>query len=257
MTKEQKINKLSELITSGEELKNGSYDNSELEGWKERVRLALSKLFPFDANHTKKFDKYFMKVCLPGVVGENITLLHEKQFKKNLGNAVAFLKVRLEEVIEYGEQFETTNFLKKVLDICDRFPDSLRTFKKRRRNKESYEIKDEYDIQDIFEAYLSLFFDDIKTEDPMPRVGDSSSTIDFLLADCGIGIELKTTIAGKEKKHLKEDLIKDMTDYRAHPGIKQLVFFIYDPDKKVDRSSFFGRELEKESVIPARVIVRH
>jgi len=76
-----------------------------------------------------------------------------------------------------------------------------------------------------------------------------------LLADSGIGIELKTTIAGKDKKRLKEDLIKDMTDYQEHPGIKQLVFFIYDPGREVDKPIPFGRELEKKSNIPARVIV--
>ena len=63
-------------------------------------------------------------------------------------------------------------------------------------NKQDFEIADEYDVQDIFECFLYLFFDDIRKENSSPEFAGSNSKIDFILPKEKIGIEIKNTRKG-------------------------------------------------------------
>jgi DNA-binding sugar fermentation-stimulating protein len=58
-------------------------------------------------------------------------------------------------------------------------------------NRNTIEIEDEYDVQDLFHALLKLYFDDIRPEEYTPSYGGSASRVDFLLKDEQIIIEIK------------------------------------------------------------------
>ena len=252
MTKAEKIAKIEALIAEGERLQQLSHDTITTE-WEETVRITLSKLFPMN-EYDKKFLKIFHTMRGGICTGERYT----ENYRTNFAESIAFLQAKITEIQEWDE--ETLNEktpLEQVRGICERFSCSLGPLGKRRAGHAPYIIKDEYDMQSLFQAYLCLFFDDIVPEESMPKVAGSSSNIDFILKDSGIGIELKITGSGKTKKDFKKELIQDMTDYQALPGIKQLVFFIYDPGKVVDQPKLFERELAQSSKIPAIVMVRY
>jgi len=252
MTKAEKIDKLQALITEGERLQELSYDTVTTK-WEETVRIALSRLFPL-----KEYDKKFLRIFHTMRGGMCTAERYTKDYRTNFAESIAFLQAKITEIQEWDE--ETLNEktpLEQVRGICERFSCSLGPLGKRRVKHAPYIINDEYDMQDIFHAYLSLFFDDIVPEERMPKVAGSSSDIDFFLKDSGIGIELKLTGSEKTKKDFKKELIQDMTDYQALPGIKQLVFFIYDPGKVVDHPKPFEQDLERSSKVPAIVMVRY
>lgn len=260
MTKIEKITKIEALIAEGTRLQQLPYTTNTI-AWQDSCRVCLSKLFP-QSGYDVKFCLFFSIKRRLRRDSLSYTETEQRQtndYRTRIEAAIIFLRSRSKEIQEWDEEdtFNETTPLVQVSRICERFSCTLIPLKSRRQGHAPYIINDEYDMQDIFHAYLSLFFDDIVPEEPMPKVAGSASTIDFFLKDSGIGIELKTTVSGKTKKSLKEDLIQDMTDYRAHPGIKQLVFLIYDPGRIVDHPKLFERELEQSSKISAIVIVRY
>ena len=62
----------------------------------------------------------------------------------------------------------------KFHDVADQLTD-------RHDNRNSLHINDEYDVQDLLHALLTLYFDDIRPEEWTPSYAGSSSRMDFLL----------------------------------------------------------------------------
>lgn len=95
-------------------------------------------------------------------------------------------------------------------------------------------IRDEYDVQDLFRSMLRIYFDDIRSEDPVPSVGGKSSRIDFLLKREQIVVEIKMTRDTLKSREVSDELIIDMKRYKGHPNFKTFIAFIYDPNKYID-----------------------
>lgn len=84
-----------------------------------------------------------------------------------------------------------TNPLLCVENICQKFPLVARQLRQRHGGRETIEIKDEYDVQDLFHSLLKLHFDDIRAEEYTPSYAGSASRVDFLLKKEKLVIELK------------------------------------------------------------------
>lgn len=136
------------------------------------------------------------------------------------------------------------NILEK---IARNFPIAVRQLKNRRSNKPSFEIADEYDVQDIFECFLYLFFDDIRKENSSPEFAGSNSKIDFVLPKEQIGIEIKKTRQGLDSKKLGEELLIDKGRYKKHPDCKFLFCFVYDNEHKINNPIGIENDLSDNS----------
>lgn len=80
----------------------------------------------------------------------------------------------------------------KVLnDVFDNFHSFYTQLKNRHSNRQTIEIKDEYDVQDLLHCILKLHFKDVREEEYTPSYGGSSTRMDFLLKNEGIVIEVK------------------------------------------------------------------
>ncbi|NVZ54031.1 hypothetical protein HX792_27145 [Pseudomonas sp. B6002] len=90
-------------------------------------------------------------------------------------------------------------------------------------------VKNEYDVQDLLRALLTVHIPDLRPEEPVPSCAGASSRMDFLLHESQVGIEVKMTRAGLKDKHLGEQLIVDIARYAEHPRCRQLICFVYDP----------------------------
>lgn len=64
----------------------------------------------------------------------------------------------------------------------------------RRQGREGIDIGDEYDVQDLLEMMLKTVFDDVRDEEPPPQNAGGFSSIDFLLPNHNIAIEVKRNI---------------------------------------------------------------
>jgi|GEM_PF-1638753 ParB-like chromosome segregation protein Spo0J len=138
---------------------------------------------------------------------------------------------------------EAVDIVEHILVHFDAVAEQLQS---RHDNRETLSIGDEYDVQDLLHALLSLFFDDVAGEEWAPSGGGSSSRMDFLLLDNGTVIEVKTTLtrkgdAKKIRTNLEKELNDDLIKYSRYPNCKRIYFFVYDPERKVKKHTTFER----------------
>ncbi|MEW2356217.1 hypothetical protein [Spirillospora sp. NPDC029432] len=120
-----------------------------------------------------------------------------------------------------------------IEQLCRNFPEFLEPLQDRPRERPSFIVEDEYDVQDALHALLRIFFDDVRPEDFVPEYGGAKSRVDFLLKAERIVIEVKMTRKGLAAKEIGEQLITDIARYKSHPDCGALVAFVYDPDRKI------------------------
>lgn len=102
--------------------------------------------------------------------------------------------------------------------ISNNFHLVVKQIRTRYNNRRTLNVKDEYDVQDLFHTLLRLFFEDIRTEEWNPSYAGSASRSDFLLRDQNIVIEIKKTRNTLKAKQLGEQLIIDIAKYKTHPN---------------------------------------
>jgi len=109
----------------------------------------------------------------------------------------------------------------------------------KRRHKENgkprntLEIKDEYDVQDLLHSLLRLFFDDVRAEQVTPDYATKSSRIDFILKAESAAIEVKFVREEQDRKRIADELIVDMERYKEHPNVDSIYCFVYDHNKEI------------------------
>ncbi len=83
------------------------------------------------------------------------------------------------EVIE--DDLESSNVIENIQLLSERFHLVARQMRDRHNERETLDIEDEYDVQDLFHSMLTIFFDDIRNEEWTPSYAGSCSRVDFLL----------------------------------------------------------------------------
>lgn len=153
-------------------------------------------------------------------------------------------------------EFLNNQALNILEQIAQKFPIAVRQLKDRRSNKPSFEIEDEYDVQDIFRCFLFLFFEDVRKENSSPEFAGSNSRIDFVLPKEKIAVEIKKTRNGLDAKALGEELAIDIAKYKKHPDVELLFCFVYDIEHKIYNPIAIENDLAKDNSTELRVIVR-
>jgi len=139
-----------------------------------------------------------------------------------------------------GETFQTKSALHEHIRqmlmlerLCSRFHLVARQLRSRHSNRDTLHVEDEYDVQDLLHALLTLEHDDIRPEEWTPSYAGGSSRMDFLLKLEQIVIEAKKTRSGLGARELGEQLIVDIQKYKQHPDCRTLVCFVYDPEGRI------------------------
>lgn len=153
-----------------------------------------------------------------------------------------------------SDELAETAAVQLVKMICRRFHIVARQLTRRRDNRETLEIRDEYDVQDLLHALLRLHFDDVRAEEWTPSYAGGASRMDFLLKDEQLVIEAKMVRASLGERQIGEQLIVDAVRYRAHPDCKTLVCFVYDPEAHLRNPRGIEADLAKLSAKDLNVI---
>ena len=148
--------------------------------------------------------------------------------------------------------FETRFFFIKVVKSCK----VVKQLRIRHDGRSSFEIKDEYDVQDLLCALLKLYFDDIRPEEWMPSYAGKTARMDFLLKNEKIVIEVKKTREGLDDKELGNQLIIDIDRYKAHSDCEKLICFVYDPEERIHNPVGIMNDLNKQHDGFAMVIIK-
>ena len=139
--------------------------------------------------------------------------------------------------------------------VFSKFHLIARELRRRHDNRDTLDVDDEYDVQDLLSALLVLYFDDIRPEEWTPSYAGKSARMDFLLKKEKIVVETKMTRKGLTDKQIGDQLIVDIERYKGHPDCSTLVCFIYDPDGRIMNSHALSEDLQSQSRDDLKVII--
>lgn len=156
------------------------------------------------------------------------------------------LRDNVNEIEAHGK-FEVIDPLAQIERLCDRFHLIVTQLRDRHASRETLDVQDEYDVQDLFHSLLHLHFDDIRPEEWAPSSAGKSTRVDFLLKQERIVVELKKTRKGLDAKTVGSELIEDIHRYQTHPDCDALVCFVYDPEGRIANPRGLENDLRKRS----------
>lgn len=258
MTKQQYIAILSRQRDAAALLTDKSTSHADFVEWRRNTEVAIERIFGDESRHARDFGKitYAPSAYFTGQAPSAST----DAFKRGLTRANAVLNSMISEIEEFGLTDDLVahepDLLGLIEKLCRRFHYAAQRLRDRHADRPTLEITDEYDVQDLLHAILSLHFEDIRDEEWTPSYAGASSRVDFLLRAEQIVIEIKKTRKSLKQKELGEQLIIDRARYEAHPECKTLVCFVYDPDGLVRNPAGLKHDLEKhDGQLKVRVII--
>ena len=183
---------------------------------------------------------------------------------KEIGDLVSAVLKRIErdpsifqpkpkEISETATQEDLLDCLENLLLKFHAVAVQLR---KRYSERETLDVGDEYDVQDLLHALLRLHFNDVRPEEWNPSYAGGSSRTDFLLPQIDTFVEVKMSRKGLNAKTLGEQLIIDIDKYQSHPQCRRLICFVYDPDGRISNPAGIENDLMgRERDIDVRVLI--
>ncbi len=250
MTKQRMINELKTLVSNGSEILKTKYnpncsgkgvavfgfattvDNNLYISWHTNVTSILSALLPEENHYLMKFSKM-----------QNNTFSNASACTELLKNLIEQIE---KGVVLIEEKNSVTNNLSNLYIVFLRFHHVVRQLRSRYNNRNTLDIEDEYDVQDLLHALLKLYFDDVRTEEWVPSYAGGSSRMDFLLKDEKVVIEVKKTRSHLRDRDLGEQLIIDIEKYQAHPDCERLICFVYDPEGLLGNPAGIEKDLKSK-----------
>lgn len=136
--------------------------------------------------------------------------------------------------------------MEQVQNIADRFNHVVRIMNKRRKPDDPLTIKNEYDVQYLFQGLLAVSFEDIRPEEPTPSAGGGSGRADTLLKSEQIVVEYKCMRNGLDSRELRKQIADDFILYGGQEDCKRLFVFVYDADRKITNPTGFEKDLTRE-----------
>jgi len=144
--------------------------------------------------------------------------------------------------------------------IANRFHVVVMQLRQRHKNRNTLDVNDEYDVQNLFHSLLCMYFNDIRSEEWVPSYAGSASRSDFLLPEINTVIEIKKTRQSMTTKELGEQLIIDIARYKKHPQRRRLICFIYDPEGRVTNPRGIENDLsdcDKDIDVRTIIVPKH
>ena len=251
MNKKDAIKKLKELKEIAETLISKPSGSQEFKKWHRDTEVALERIFGKDTRHLKDFNDIHYSLMV--FSSDTPDYEFERAYQDGVRTAIAILDSFIDEINEYWEEGKEgggsvkASALENVKLIIRRFHRVARQLRNRYADRDTLEIEDEYDVQDLLHALLKLYFDDIRPEEYTPSYAGSASRVDFLLKEEKIIIEVKKTRKGIGVKEIGEQLLIDAQRYQSHPDCNQLVCFVYDPEGRIANPRGLENDLSKEN----------
>jgi hypothetical protein len=131
--------------------------------------------------------------------------------------------------------------------LCQRFHLVARQLRLRGEYRQTVNIEDELDVQDLAHALLRLHFDDIATDEWTPSYTAGTSRTTFLLDHDRLAVVVKKTRAGLSRTELTDQIRAGVERYRARGRCTHLLCFVYDPEGRIGNPKALESELSSTS----------
>ncbi len=133
-----------------------------------------------------------------------------------------------------------------VVILAERLHTVVRQLRERRESRPTLDVNDEYDVQDLFHALLTIYFADIRKEEWAPTYAGGASRMDFLLPEIETVVEIKMTRPSLSTRQLGEQLIVDIARYQKHPACRTLYCIVYDPEGRISNPRGVENDLKRD-----------
>jgi len=260
MNSERAITIINSLKEKVNELLKKPRGDLEFHKWHRNSQVAIENIFGENSRHITDFNKIEYASWAGAMTGDDSH--NEVVYRNSLLKVLGLYDSFIEEINQYWDlepenKIINSSPIDKVINIIDRFHSIAKQLQHRHSDRTTIEIKDEYDVQDLFHALLKLHFDDIRPEEYVPSYAGADSRVDFLLKNENIIIELKMTRKGLRAKDIGEQLIVDSIRYQLHPNCESLICFVYDPEGFVQNPRGTENDLSKIlNDVPISVFIR-
>jgi hypothetical protein len=253
VSKEQAIDKLTSQLNAMRSLEHAPASSPEFMKWERDTKVVIERIFGKKGHQICEFrgisySANMIRETWP--VRRNYEAEDQKAYVEGLNRAKALLESLIQEIKDFGQDKSSSRAEPLAMDIlvslCNKFHLVARQLRSRHGDRSTLNIEDEYDVQDLTHALLTLFFDDIRAEEWTPSYAGASARMDFLLKEEKVVIETKKTRKGLEAKQVGEQLIVDIEKYRVHPDCKTLVCFVYDPEGRIGNPRGLEGDLSRE-----------
>ena len=226
--------KIKQLLSEGEahtfrnncEIKDhGTYGrpSPEFQAWVAEVEDFILSNYGRESSPWRVFSRFNIE----GIGGN-----YEDAFEEGKRIIISALKSCMRIPSRLNEKSNTDKDV-ALNNLFNKFHAVAKQLRNRYGSRNTIDIEDEYDVQDLLHALLRLYFNDIRNEEWTPSYAGGSSRMDFLLKEEKIVIEVKKTRKGLNDKELGKQLIEDKEKYKAHPYCKKLICFTYDPEGRI------------------------
>ena len=172
-----------------------------------------------------------------------------------MSNILVELRMRAVEISKTCKATKPDT-LQDIERIFNGFHQIARQLRSRHNNRNTLNVNDEYDVQDLLHALLKLYFEDVRTEEWVPSYAGASSRMDFLLKSEKLVIEVKKTRTSMGDRVLGEQLIVDIDKYSSHPDCERLICFVYDPEGIIGNPRGIENDLNTSHQGFVKIVIR-
>lgn len=236
MDKSIAIEKLQRQLSEVDPLLGVRRGSPEFKRWHRNTEVAIENIFGHDTRHITDFTS--LRYSLSAFSRATPDSAFDEAYRLGLRNAQQVLGSMIEEIKEYWDNTSTSTptaliAVNAVEALCNRFHLVARQLRQRHAGRQTLDVADEYDVQDLLHSLLHLHFNDIRAEEWTPSYAGGSARVDFLLKNESIVVEIKKTRKGLAAKEIGDQLLIDIGRYQAHPDCKKLICFVYDPEGQI------------------------
>jgi hypothetical protein len=225
-------------------------EGSDPEG-EERVKGLLERAFESSLVLTETISRPGSRRHILALYGRAKKNLIATKYSVIAGEVYSAWSYQLSNILDAVEevQFQLAKDVEEPLElivrILERFVNVERALQHRYKSRKTLRIKDEYDIQDLLRSLLSIYFDDVSSEDPGPIFGGSSTRVDLLLRKERIVVEIKKTRSDTTARALGKDLKLDIVDYKQRGNCDALVIVVDDRKGRLKNPKGLANDLMK------------
>lgn len=170
----------------------------------------------------------------------------------NRGCFASFLPLGMESLVCGGrpdryealpELREARDRLALVMQAVNNFPTAARILRDRQRNRPPFEVRSEYDVQDLLYALLRSIFADARREEWTPSQAGSAKRIDIVIPSSDVVVEAKFVRSRPHARIVADELRVDFESYHEHRNCKHLVALVHDPSGHLPDPEQFSSDL--------------
>lgn len=158
------------------------------------------------------------------------------------GNFASFMGPELEELLCFHtnsvryELLPRINTIDKVAIIMNMFnsiSSSINFFSNRKHNRPSFNVENEYDLQDLLYVIAKPIFPDARLEEHTSKHAGKTKRIDMVIPSVNVVVEVKFVRDKTHANSITDEIKIDIESYHVHPSCETLCVLIYDPGKNI------------------------